>query len=1142
MRPVQLLLLLALLLPASLAMGQTTGKIAGRVTDATNGEALPGVNVVIEGTTTGAITDLDGYYTILNVQPGNHNIRASFVGYTPQLLQRVSVSIDLTTTLNIQMQEETVGLDELVITAQAPVIQRDIAGTQRNISVEEIQAGRYQSITNVIAAQVGVSSASVFNDRPSVRGGSYEETQFIVDGVAQGDPLSNRAHMKVNLDAVQEIKMQTGGFSAEYGNLRSASVNVVTKEGGERYSGSLNYQYSAPALRHDGPMTFGVGSPIYDPMTDPLAGAFDGIVKNADGTPKLDAAGKQIKNAFFAGWDAASKDKGLAKEHLGKPMELYAKWLWQHRSQDSIDKLKELEQQGVVQFAEGLDPDKSDFMTYGDRPDYRASFTFGGPVPFFSRVKFFTSYDTEDTEYSGAYPIPSYHDASWRGKLTTNLTKSMKMNVHGFWSKQRGADGGQGPDIDGWISNNPLRVVADANKMWYPNCAVPGEQTRQIYGAKLVNTVSSNTFWELDMAHHRTDYGMLQNHRNTAPLKGSKAKVPLYSSSQPGLVVDGNLGTEAEADAKAARGELGWENWRDWAKIRIGDYWYDETPWGYDPVSQRDITGEYRMASCNVRISDTYSRKWEAKGAVTSQLNRSNQVRGGFELARTTIFQYYDALDPSVNGGSRWSSEGKPWVWAFFGQDKLEYRGFIANLGLRLDGIVHGKYPVLNGAPGEPDSPYTEYLLAGNSDSLFQKVPMERVRQMRLSPRLGISHPISTVAKIFFNYGHMYQWPDAMASYRVRYDYRNSERVDRYGNPRVRPPRTIMYELGYEHNLFNRMSLRATAYYKDTNDNLDVNFYELLGAHTYEVLANRRFEDVRGFETFLELRRSAIPYLSGWMSMNWAIESGGNFGYERFYEDPTLEARPVGLQVSSPDVRPIFKANVDFQLPEDFGPQLGPLTLLGGLNANVLYTWQRGEQFTYNPAGLRGLDENIRWTPYQRFDLRFTKNLVSTGSLDALFYVDVTNVFNHRNMTRNVDNDVTNTQGLAWDNHKWWKSQFTNYMNSLDIEVGPDGKVTGKDRPGDFPKGALNATYVPINRVADLSKVTSGIRVGEFYLDRATGAYKIREGSNWRELTSEEQSRLDKAIDDKAYIDMPDFTPWTFLEMRDIFFGIKLYF
>ena len=373
------LLSFALLLPVSLAFAQT-GKISGTVTDAASGEALPGVNVIIDGTTQGATTNVDGVYNILNVSPGEYTLRATFVGYADQVVEGVDVNIDLTAEVDIALQEETFGLNEVTVTAQAPIIQRDLSGSQRNINSEEILQGSYQRINDVLRAQVSVGATGVYNDRPEIRGSNLEESKFIVDGVDQNDAMTNRPYTSVNLDAVEEVQVLTGGFSAEYGDLRSGVVNVVTKSGGETYSGTFNLQYSAPGLKHFGPMPYSHESAVARPFTDPSI-AFE-------------------KNEFFDGWIEEAEDPSRDPQHKGNPGELYALWLWRHRSQDSIDKLKEIQQTGMVQgpdgmefpvnieFAEGMDPDELVYHETGDTPDYNASFTFGGPVPLLP-VRFF---------------------------------------------------------------------------------------------------------------------------------------------------------------------------------------------------------------------------------------------------------------------------------------------------------------------------------------------------------------------------------------------------------------------------------------------------------------------------------------------------------------------------------------------------------------------------------------------------------------------------------------------------------------------------------------------------------------------------------------------------------------------------------
>jgi outer membrane receptor protein involved in Fe transport len=400
-----LLLLLSLLLPAAGALGQS-GKISGRVTEGASGDPLPGVNIVIDGTSTGAVSDADGYYDIINVRPGVYQLRISFIGYTTKLVDNVDVNTGLTTTVDVTLDESTVDLEEVIVTAETPIIQRDISASQRTIEAVEIQSGRYQGVNNVLTAQVSVNEVGAFEDRPEIRGSGLDESLFLVDGVSQGDALTNQAFYQVNLDAVEEIQVLTGGFSAEYGNVRSGVISVVTKEGGEQYTGSANVQYSPAAQRHWGPNVFAHDSPIVDPFVNPGSGAFTG-------------------NDFFDGWDNVAASLGEGDAHAGQPMELYALYLWRHRSQDSIDELRRLQEQGLVQFAPGVNPDDEVFHEYGVLPDTRASFTFGGPVPGIRPLKFFVAYDRTETEYSYRFPQLSYKEGNVRGKLTMNVTPAV---------------------------------------------------------------------------------------------------------------------------------------------------------------------------------------------------------------------------------------------------------------------------------------------------------------------------------------------------------------------------------------------------------------------------------------------------------------------------------------------------------------------------------------------------------------------------------------------------------------------------------------------------------------------------------------------------------------------------------------------
>jgi hypothetical protein len=103
------MLLMTVMVPL-LLMGGTTGKIAGTVTDKQSGEPLVGVNIVIEGTTLGSATDADGYYAILNVPVGSHSVRISYIGYRDYVEQGIQVNLDLTATVNFQLERTTIDL------------------------------------------------------------------------------------------------------------------------------------------------------------------------------------------------------------------------------------------------------------------------------------------------------------------------------------------------------------------------------------------------------------------------------------------------------------------------------------------------------------------------------------------------------------------------------------------------------------------------------------------------------------------------------------------------------------------------------------------------------------------------------------------------------------------------------------------------------------------------------------------------------------------------------------------------------------------------------------------------------------------------------------------------------------------------
>ncbi len=214
------------------ALPDITGKIAGRVTDAATGDPLPGVNVLIEGTTQGSATDLDGYYTIVNVKPGTYTIRCSFIGFRNEVVENVQVIVDKTTRIDFELREEIFEGEEVVVTAERGIVQVDRTTTTAVIDGEQLAALPVTSIGQAIDLQAGVVDGRF-------RGGRSGEVAYLVNGVPINNAFNNQAAFDVEQNMVASLEVISGVFNAEYGQALSGVVNIVTKDVADEWSASF---------------------------------------------------------------------------------------------------------------------------------------------------------------------------------------------------------------------------------------------------------------------------------------------------------------------------------------------------------------------------------------------------------------------------------------------------------------------------------------------------------------------------------------------------------------------------------------------------------------------------------------------------------------------------------------------------------------------------------------------------------------------------------------------------------------------------------------------------------------------------------------------------------------------------------------
>jgi len=231
-------IVLFMLLGSSVIAG-TTGKIVGKVTEELTGEPIIGANIYLEGTGMGSMTDLKGEYFIIGVRPGSYTLICTYIGYSKTIIQDTRVNIDLSTIKNIALSQETIEGEEVVVVSQRMVVEKGRTNTTAYVSSEKIAAMPVQEVGDLIQLQAGVvqDAGGSFH----IRGGRGGEIAYLIDGVPVTDQYNGGSSIGLENSWVQELQVISGTFNAEYGQAQSGIVNVVTKEGAQKFSGQLSF-------------------------------------------------------------------------------------------------------------------------------------------------------------------------------------------------------------------------------------------------------------------------------------------------------------------------------------------------------------------------------------------------------------------------------------------------------------------------------------------------------------------------------------------------------------------------------------------------------------------------------------------------------------------------------------------------------------------------------------------------------------------------------------------------------------------------------------------------------------------------------------------------------------------------------------
>ncbi|NWF89513.1 MAG: TonB-dependent receptor [Ignavibacteriaceae bacterium] len=454
-------------------------------------------------------------------------------------------------------------------------------------------------------------------------------------------------------------------------------------------------------------------------------------------------------------------------------------------------------------------------------------------------------------------------------------------------------------------------------------------------------------------------------------------------------------------------------------------------------------------------------------GNLNWQFNSSNLLKTGFEFRYNTYSEkeswrlpsFTDNLDDWINRGL--NETYHPIQFAFYVQNKMEFESMILNVGLRFDYFDPNRLwfertnyfnlaidPIYNPAK-DPDLDQVDSL--GHVKYSFENVLNKKRTPARtygmLSPRFGVSFPITENSLLHFNYGHYYQMPpldqmfeflyfrpvnlveqiiaernlaqqEGRAPRHIPSNDGDPERVVAYTPEPLKPQKTIMFEAGIKHNFEDIAVLDVTAFYKDVFDQTEervglfdraVRGYDpfrnqISPNQSYAAYFTGDYGDSRGFEISLrslfskviniDLNYSFSRSTSGRASpKRITYDANGNATYE--WDTEVNKRIPTERSFSRPH---IFRANLFLSYPKyDESTILN--TLLDGTSLSILYRFVSGQTFTYlQPNDPPDTYDNYRYPVSHNVDLKIDKMIRISGSHEFIIYLQITNLFNTKNL------------------------------------------------------------------------------------------------------------------------------------------------
>ncbi|MEG8946314.1 TonB-dependent receptor [Rosettibacter firmus] len=829
--------------------------------------------------------------------------------------------------------------------------------------------------------------------------------------------------------------------------------------------GSINNYYGAVNVKYSPPTPKHFGISVFDPNSMWNRPYLDPAVAWTGTENGAWDIYTQRQYPRFEGWNAISQ-KLLSDNDPNNdlsPAAAQKVWMWERRRRPTIE------------------------------PDYIIDASFGGPIPVISKslgnLRFFTSFWYNREALLIPLSRPDYLEYNYSLKLNSDISNKLKLVI----SANTGKSFNVAMNRDDSQFNNPAWGI-NGVQFWSPTAFMRTPYTiAEITNEQRPSRIFTDSWYSQAILNHATFAGKLTNFLSDKSL----------------------LEVSFEHVLRAYK--TGPIRQRDTTKKYeiVPGYFVDEAPFGFDPRPLTGLTGMF-FGGHSSTIRDT-SRLSSTliKANYTNQITHIHLIKAGVEFAYYDLNLNYGAVNTYFNDLNYVKERWNPYRISAYIQDKIEAFGFVANVGVRMD----------------LSNPNTDWYDVDPFDKTFfsssynpnKEYPKKRAKiDLAFSPRLGISHPITENSKLYFNFGHFKQLPAYEEIFRL--GRASNGTLLNYGDPNLQQAKTISYELGYDHLLFNTFLIQISAFYNDISNQLSFTQYlsDRKGIGYFRA-NNNSYEDIRGLE--ITLKKTGGNWIRGFLTYTYQVNTRGAFGKQVINEDPSqqklIDQNTITLYQQKPVPQPRANLNLTFFTPSQYGPSFGGLYPFGNWTLNILGEWRAGEYITYNPNGIREIINNVQVTDYWNVDLLLSKT-VDLKPFQITFLIDVRNLFNFKRLS-----------GAGfYDN---FDQLF--YLQSLHLPPSPAyDNIPGNDRVGDYRKEGV--PYQPIEQVVNVYEVSNPNPIVIYY-DKTTKKYMNYVNNEWSEV---DNAKMQKILEDKAYIDMPNNTSFNFLNPRQVFFGINISF